>query len=132
MKKIIRISIIFLIMLLMVGCDSQNENLNKKPIIHSINENSDEIIHRAIEDENYILLDVRSKEEYEEYSIENSINIPYDVIESNLDKIDKSKTILVFCVSGKRASVATSILKNNGYKAYNVGSINNLDLEKYK
>ena len=44
--------------------------------------------------------------------------------------IDKDKTILVYCRSGKRALTAVEKLKSLGYTAYNMGAIDNIDLPK--
>ena len=44
--------------------------------------------------------------------------------------IDKDKTILVYCRSGKRATTAVEKLKRLGYTAYNMGGIANIDLPK--
>ena len=44
--------------------------------------------------------------------------------------IDKDKTILVYCRSGKRATTAVEKLKSLGYTAYNMGGLDNIDLPK--
>ena len=52
---------------------------------------------------------------------------------NNSDKtvnIDKNKTILVYCRSGKRATTAVEKLKSLGYTAYNMGGLDNIDLPK--
>ncbi len=72
-------------------------------------------------DKNGILLDVRTKEEYADGHIPNSINIPL----SNIEQIDYStdKNLYVYCHSGARSSQACSILKDMGYNAINIGGI---------
>lgn len=63
-----------------------------------------------------IILDVRSKEEYEKGHVKNSINIDFkDILENgnsilNKKGIDKDKTILVYCKSGRRASIVVNHL----------------------
>lgn len=63
-----------------------------------------------------VIVDVRSKREYEEGHIKNSLNIPVDQLDKNLSKLSKDKTIITCCASGMRSASAKSILQNNGYK----------------
>ena len=64
-----------------------------------------------------VILDVRSKSEYDGGHIKDSINIPVDQLQKNLSKLkDKDKTIITCCASGMRSASAKSILQNNGYK----------------
>lgn len=74
------------------------------------------------------VLDVRSPIEYEAAHVPGAINIPLDIIESNLKSIENlPKPILVYCLSGGRSSVATNILQQNGVsETYNGGGIYNL------
>ncbi|NBX28662.1 MAG: rhodanese-like domain-containing protein [Chitinophagia bacterium] len=71
------------------------------------------------------LLDVRSTMEFEGEHIEGAINIPLDVVESRIKEIAQMpKPIVVYCLSGGRSGVATSILQQNGIKeSYNGGGI---------
>ncbi|MEP7197139.1 MAG: rhodanese-like domain-containing protein [Saprospiraceae bacterium] len=62
-----------------------------------------------------IILDVRSKSEYQRGHIKSSINIPGDVLISNLSKLKKEKAIITCCASGTRSTSAKSILKSNGF-----------------
>ena len=72
----------------------------------------------------------KKQEEYNEKHIVGSILIPYDKISAQTVKIDKDKTILVYCRSGKRAATALEKLKELGYTAYNMGGLANIDLPK--
>ena len=61
------------------------------------------------------LLDVRSTMEFEGEHINGAINIPLDTIESKIKEIaNMPKPILVYCLSGGRSGVATSILQQSG------------------
>ena len=61
-----------------------------------------------------VILDVRSKSEYDGGHIKDSINIPVDQLQKNLSKLkDKDKTIITCCASGMRSASAKSILQNN-------------------
>lgn len=79
-------------------------------------------------EDNYIIVDVRTPEEYESGHVVGAINVPYDVIlESDLDK---DKTIVVYCRSGNRSSIAYNALIDNGYDAFDLGAYEEIDLEK--
>ena len=69
-----------------------------------------------------IIIDVRSKGEYQGGHIKGSVNIPVDVLRNNLAKLDKTKPIITCCASGMRSASAKSVLKSNGFtEVYNGG-----------
>ncbi len=65
------------------------------------------------------LLDVRTKEEFENGHIEGFINIPVDELRERLGEIEKEKPVYVICQSGLRSYIASRILEGNGYEAWN-------------
>ncbi len=69
------------------------------------------------EEENYIILDVRTEAEYAERHIPNAINIPNESIGSEEipDLPDKEQLILVYCRSGNRSKQASAKLAALGY-----------------
>jgi phage shock protein E len=70
-----------------------------------------------------IILDVRTKAEFQSGHIKGSINIPVQVLNANLSKIKKDKPIITCCASGMRSASAKSILSSNGFKdVHNGGS----------
>jgi rhodanese-related sulfurtransferase len=71
-----------------------------------------------------IILDVRSKEEWNEGHYPNAIHIPVENVETKFPSKypDINKKILVYCKSGMRASRASSSLDSLGYK--NVYTLN--------
>ena len=72
-----------------------------------------------------VLLDVRTKEEYADKNIGNSVNLPLDEIEG-FEKLcpNKNVPVFVYCRSGKRSKKAVKKLKNLGYAgAVNIGGI---------
>ena len=79
------------------------------------------------ESEGYILLDVRTKEEYESGYIPGAINIPLSDINENVVSSlpDKSQMILVYCRSGNRSKQASDKLSRLGYtNIIEIGGIN--------
>lgn len=79
------------------------------------------------------ILDVRTKEEYNEFHIKGANLIPIQELESNLNKIPKEKKVVVHCAKGKRSARACEILKDKGLKElYNIeGGINQWKSEGY-
>jgi rhodanese-related sulfurtransferase len=70
-----------------------------------------------------VIVDVRTKGEYQSGHLKNSINIPVNSLEENLKKLKKDKAIITCCASGARSASARRILKSNGYdQVYNGGS----------
>ncbi|WP_028863843.1 rhodanese-like domain-containing protein [Psychromonas aquimarina] len=65
-----------------------------------------------------ILLDVRTAREFTQGHIQGAVNIPYDQLLNQMQKIKdyKEQEIVIYCRSGRRAQVAADILKNKGFK----------------
>ena len=78
-------------------------------------------------EEGYILLDVRTKGEYEIGYIPGAINIPLSDIDEKIISFlpDKSQMILVYCRSGNRSREASDKLSKLGYSnILEIGGIN--------
>lgn len=73
-----------------------------------------------------VLLDVRTQEEYADYHISGSVNIPLDRLDMISTRIpDKATPIFVHCLSGGRSARAVAYLKRNGYSLVcDIGGIN--------
>lgn len=71
-----------------------------------------------------IILDVRTKSEFESGHIRGSINIPLDKLHNNMNKLkSKNKAIITCCASGSRSATAKAVLTNNGFtNVHNGGS----------
>lgn len=74
-----------------------------------------------------LIIDVRSKEEFEQDHAEGTINIPLEEFEDYVKTLNKDTNIEVVCRSGKRAGQALLIcIKNNLVNSKNNGSYLNL------
>lgn len=74
-----------------------------------------------------VIIDVRTKGEYQQGHIRGSLNIPLQSLENNLAKIKKDKPVITCCASGMRSASAKSILKANGFsEVYNGGGWSSL------
>lgn len=120
MKSVNKFFILFIIFI--ISCSNRGyKNVNLKNAVKTVNNST-----------NLILLDVRTAEEYSSGSIPNSINI--DVLSSDfkskIELLDKNKEYLVYCRSGNRSSIASSIMSTNGFiKIYNLNNVNYSDFE---
>lgn len=84
------------------------------------------------ENEDIIILDVRTEEEYAEGHIENSLLIPDTEIEDKAEELltDKDALILIYCRSGRRSENVTKELIELGYtKTFDFGGINDWSYE---
>ena len=78
-----------------------------------------------------IIVDVRTKSEYQSGHVKGSLNIPLDVIQNQYSKLTKDKPIITCCASGMRSASAKNLLIANGFtEVYNGGSW--LNLKRYK
>lgn len=69
------------------------------------------------EKDQYVLIDVRTDEEYWEGHIPGTIHIPVDQINHHLDELQpmKEKKLLLICRSGKRSERAAEVLAEHGF-----------------
>ena len=117
MKKIILIIIILIIIIIGVVCimNKKEKIIENEVIIKHVSMN--DIVQIMEENENYIILDVRTQAEYNQGHIPNAICIPNETIDENVvNKLpDKNQMILVYCRSGNRSKQAAEKLKKLGY-----------------
>ena len=68
-------------------------------------------------EEDYIILDVRTQEEYDQGHIPGAILIPDTEIKHKAEEVmmDKDQLILVYCRSGRRSKLAAEALAELGY-----------------
>lgn len=67
----------------------------------------------------YVLVDVRTKEEYDQNDLPGSINIPLDELRNRHQEIG-SKKVLIHCQVGLRGHTASMLLNQLGYEAKNL------------
>ena len=108
MKKILPI---FLAALFLVGCAAPAEEITYRQV------NMDEAITMMEEESGYIILDVRTPEEFADKHIPEAINIPNETIstEEIPELPNKDQLILVYCRSGNRSKQASEKLVALGY-----------------
>lgn len=87
---------------------------------------------RLSTEKNIVLLDVRTSEEYKEVHIPHSISLPLNQLKSEISNIvkDKNSEIIVYCLSGMRASQACRQMASMGYA--NVSNMGGIQGWKYE
>lgn len=82
------------------------------------NDISIEELKNKIESDNYILVDVRTFEEYNNGHLKGSINIDYfsDDFSHEISRLGLESPILVYCRSGNRSGKAMKIMYDLGFK----------------
>jgi CRP-like cAMP-binding protein len=67
-----------------------------------------------------VWLDVRYPDEYQDYAIEGSLNIPLNLLRLQVNKLDSSKQYITCCDTASRSSIAAYILAQNGYDVFHL------------
>ena len=111
MRKLI---LILLAVVLLTACGNKNENNQEAAYMNITAEEAKQIMDTET---GYIILDVRTQEEYDESHIPGAIVIPNTEIETRAEQelTDKGQMILVYCRSGRRSKQAAEILVALGY-----------------
>ena len=108
MKKII--SLFFAAAALLSGCDDDR---------------------KIVVEQNAVILDVRSKAEFDAGHVEGALLIPHTEIESSVGTLipDKTTPVYLYCRSGRRSQTALEKMRSMGYeKLHNLGGFR--DAEK--
>lgn len=70
------------------------------------------------ENKDIVLVDVRAADQAkEEGMITGAINVPFDAVETNLDKLPKEKTIALYCNTGTKSAEVAKKLEGLGYES---------------
>ena len=75
-----------------------------------------------IQDTDYILVDVRTPEEYESGHIQDAINFDFyaESFQNEILTLDKSSSIILYCRTQNRSTKTANYLKENGYNEITV------------
>lgn len=116
-KEVITVKKLILILLalqLLTGCGQNKENTQEAAYMNITAQQAKELMDTR---EDYVILDTRTQEEYEELHIPGAILIPYDEILQKAEGVltDKDQLILVYCRSGRRSKLAAEDLVKLGY-----------------
>ena len=100
--------------MLLTACGQDKENDQGAVYVNITAEEAKQIMDN---EEGYIILDVRTQEEYDEGHIPGAIVISHEEIEEKAEDVltDKDQLILVYCRSGRRSKIAAEALVELGY-----------------
>ena len=111
MKKLV---FLLLAVMLLTACGQDKENDQGAAYLNITAEEAKQIMDT---EEGYIILDVRTQEEYDEGHIPGAIVISHEEIKEKAEEVlpDKDQLILVYCRSGRRSKIAAEALAALGY-----------------
>ena len=111
MKKLV---FLLLAVMLLTACGQDKENDQGAAYMNITAEEAKQIMDS---EEGYIILDVRTQEEYDEGHIPGAIVISHEEIAEKAEEVltDKDQLILVYCRSGRRSKIAAEALVELGY-----------------
>ncbi|MFN4234310.1 MAG: rhodanese-like domain-containing protein [Bacteroidia bacterium] len=80
--------------------------------------NANDFEKKILSEKNIQLIDVRTPEEFQQGYIKGAknINIYSSTFEQEINKLDKTKPVYIYCRSGNRSKSAAQILSKNGFK----------------
>jgi len=113
MKKKIWI-LTLLAALMLVSCGRNGQETRKVPFVSITAEEAKAVMDDT---EGYVILDVRTQEEYEQGHIPGAMVIPHTEVAARAETElpDKAQVILVYCRSGRRSKLAAQALAELGY-----------------
>lgn len=115
------LSIIFLTMTFTItpvfSKDITVKKVEKKEVKSISNKTVDEVfsIYKK-NDKNTVFIDVREPFELQEGIIPNALSVPLATLNTSINKLDKKKSYVLVCRSGRRSSNAVQIMENAGFK----------------
>ena len=111
MKKLV---FLLLAVMLLTACGQDKEKDQGAVYVNITAEEAKEIMDS---EEGYIILDVRTQEEYDQGHIPGAIVISHEEIAEKSEDVltDKDQLILVYCRSGRRSKIAAEALVELGY-----------------
>ena len=111
MKKLV---FLLLAVMMLTACGQDKENDQGAVYMNITVEEAKQIMDS---EEGYIILDVRTQEEYDEGHIPGAIVISHEEIAEKAEDVlkDKDQLILVYCRSGRRSKIAAEALLELGY-----------------
>lgn len=116
------IAAVLALVLVFAGCKTNNAPSGDAPKEGSYAEMKGEDLDKIEEDnkekEKYLVLDVRSADQYNEGHVKHAINMPVDELDGRIAEIEayKDKNVVTVCNTGKKSSEAAQKLVDAGFK----------------
>ena len=119
--------ILFMVPAVLSGCLSREAGVassENTSIIEDVNlKEAYAIIVDNLSNPDFVIIDVRTPEEYKSGHVEDAINIDFyaEDFDEQLNKLDRDKIYLIYCQSGNRSGKALNKMKALGFKeVYNM------------
>jgi len=89
-----------------------------KPFIDISPQQANEIIRTNRNNPHFVILDVRTADEFNPEHLEGAINLDFKSVNFTvrIDSLDKSATYLLYCRSGGRSAKAMALMKNKSFR----------------
>ena len=128
MRQILLFAALAASLALLSGCTlsktkKDTEDMTGKATYHKI---SAEEAYEMMASQEVVVVDVRTREEYDSGHIENAVLVPNESIGSEMPEAlpDKEATLLIYCRSGRRSKDAAEKLLSLGYQnVYDFGGV---------
>jgi len=109
---------------LLSGCFGQEDATPNDQIIEDVNlEEAFALMEDNRSNQNFVIIDVRTPEEYASGHIEKAINLDFysETFKDELDTLDRDKVYLIYCRSANRSGKALNIMAELGFsEVYNM------------
>ncbi|MCF7886397.1 MAG: rhodanese-like domain-containing protein [Candidatus Marinimicrobia bacterium] len=117
---------ITILLLAVYSCSQNPANSKAETIIKDIiPSEAYQLIQENADNDDFIIIDVRTPAEYNEGHIEKAININFynDDFRASLEELNKSRTYLIYCKMGGRSGNALAIMEELKFQqVYNLSS----------
>ena len=100
--------------------DIKEKNKESRGIPMNINMSPAKDLDYYIGQKDFVIIDLRRKEEYEESHILSAVNIPYEEWEEQFPNLDYKKQYILYCERGGSSLLAAKELLKNGYRILSV------------
>ena len=104
--------------MLIAGCRQPTTQTISVPVPKITVSDADKLISENVGNQDFIILDVRTLDEYTARHIPGAIDISYESanFKNDVDKLDRNKQYLVYCQTGVNSAAAAQIMAGLGFK----------------
>ena len=126
LKVKVLIGVVIISIVLLQGCTTTEDNrslLKTQTLLDITAIETYALIKNNTENPNFIIIDIRTPEEYKSGHLEDAIIMDYyeNTFEKDIDQLDKEKIYLIYCRTGRRTGLAMEIMKDlNFFNVYNM------------
>lgn len=132
-KSLVAVALLSLVAI--TGCAKSGDNAasgegEKAAVMEMTGDALDKIQEDKKEKEKYLVIDVRSVDEYNAGHVKHAINMPFDEIEGRLVEIEayKDKDVVTVCNTGNKSGKVATMLVDNGFmKVSNAQGVKDFD-----